>query len=191
MTSRHLLPTVLLSLGLGLGFAACGDDTDNAADIGGVPNLPAESDGDGSSPDAPPTDPSDDPGDAALAYSQCMRDNGVEDFPDPLVDGDGRVVIQDSLSEDADVVGARDVCESLLPAGGGFDAPDESSMAQMQDQMLEFATCMRDQGIDFPDPKVGADGSFLIEASSADPDAPAYQAALETCSVADDVAAQP
>jgi hypothetical protein len=197
MTTRHLLPTLLLTLGLGIGVAACGDDNGNATDTGGVPTLPSPTEGDatspvtgeGSSSDGQPTTPVDNPADDALAYSQCMRDNGVEDFPDPQVDEGGLVVVLNPDSQDSDSPSALQECEPLL-TGGGFDAPDEASVAQMQGQMLEFAKCMRDQGIDFPDPVVRADGSSLAEAGTADPSEPAYQAASEACDAAG-AAAQP
>src|SRR5712664_774403 len=38
--------------------------------------------------------PSPDPYKAALAFSQCMRDHGITDFPDPQTTGDGDVGVQ-------------------------------------------------------------------------------------------------
>lgn len=195
MTTRHLLPTLLLTLGLGIGVAACGDDTGNATDAGGVPTLPSATEGDatspatgeGSSSDGQPTTRVDNPGDDALAYSKCMRDNGVEDFPDPQIGDDGNVVVLNPKSQDSDSPSALQECEPLL-TGGSFDAPDEASVAQMLEQELEFAKCMRDQGIDFPDPEMREDGSVIVPAGADDPSGPAYQAASEACDAAGAVA---
>jgi hypothetical protein len=48
----------------------------------------------------------------ARKMAQCMRDNGVENFPDP--DG-GRVSIDGSIAEDPDFDKAQKACEKLMP----------------------------------------------------------------------------
>lgn len=81
------------------------------------------------------------------AYAQCMRDNGLPDFPDP--DREGHIPIEDdSLDMDSDVAKkANETCEPLMPK--------ESEAEQQEDYNadLEFAKCMRKEGIPgFPDP---------------------------------------
>ena len=92
-----------------------------------------------------------------MKFAECMRDNGVSEFPDPDASGeltiDG-VVNGSSLDPSAaawkKAIGA---CKDLQPAGftGDEDASDEE-----QEARLEFAQCIRDNGVkDFPDPAKG------------------------------------
>jgi hypothetical protein len=92
--------------------------------------------------------------DKGMEFAECMRDNGVSEFPDPDASGeltvDG-VLNGSSLDSDApawkQAIGA---CKDLQPPGftGDHDVGDEE-----QDARLEFAQCIRDHGVeDFPDP---------------------------------------
>jgi hypothetical protein len=45
-------------------------------------------------------------------FAQCMRDNGVPDFPDP--DG-GRMMLDKSIAEDPDFEAAQEKCGEILP----------------------------------------------------------------------------
>lgn len=48
----------------------------------------------------------------ARKMAQCMRDNGVENFPDP--EG-GRMTIDGSIAEDPDFAAAQEKCAKLMP----------------------------------------------------------------------------
>ncbi|MET8828080.1 hypothetical protein ABZX40_21225 [Streptomyces sp. NPDC004610] len=50
------------------------------------------------------------------AYSQCMRENGVDDFPDPVPGGG--LEMDGSLQDDPDFQRADETCRGLLPGGG-------------------------------------------------------------------------
>ena len=90
----------------------------------------------------------------AVKFSECMRDNGVAEFSDP--DASGRLTIDgvlngSSLDPNApawkQAIGA---CKDLQPPG--FTG-DEEVTAEEQEARLEFAQCIRDNGVeDFPDP---------------------------------------
>lgn len=99
-----------------------------------------------------------------LAFAGCMRDNGVE-FPDPVVEADGTVTFGSrpgsggggfaalrEIGRDPDLPAAREACQGLVegvafgPGQGGFD------LIEIQDALLEFARCMRDNGVDIGDP---------------------------------------
>jgi hypothetical protein len=91
--------------------------------------------------------------DQAMRFAQCMRDNGVQDFPDP--DPSGELTVDHVLngtSLDPNTAAwkkAIEACRQLQPAG--FTGHERS--AEEQKAALEFARCMRDNGItDFPDP---------------------------------------
>jgi hypothetical protein len=86
----------------------------------------------------------------ALAFAQCMRDNGV-DMPDP---GPGRRGLieafrhEDVQGEDqATVEEARAACEDLLPQ---WDH-DPGHQQERDEMMLEIADCLRQRGLDVPD----------------------------------------
>ena len=92
--------------------------------------------------------------DKAVMFAQCMRDNGVSEFPDP--DASGELTIDgvlngSSLDPDAPAwKAAIEACKDLQPPG--FTG-DEKVTAEEQETRLKFAQCIRDNGVkDFPDP---------------------------------------
>jgi len=168
---------------LPLAFAAC---SASAGTDGGVASL--------ASPDAaaasPSPDASSNPEDAMLDFAQCMRDHGV-DMPDPQTGGGGvRIGIgQNGIDPGSEAFqAAQEACQHFLD-DAGFGGPRDLSQEQL-DQMVEFAQCMRDNGIDMPDP--AADGGMSVQirgqASSGgagpggvDPQSDEFQAAMEAC----------
>ena len=54
----------------------------------------------------------------------------------------------------------------------------------MQETMLEFAACMREHGVDMPDPDFSGGGArmqFRAGAGGVDPESPTFQKAQEAC----------
>ena len=93
--------------------------------------------------------------DAMLAFTQCMRDQGI-DMADPTFDGRGGFGIQiqpgaEGTFDRQKMDAAQQACQQYLAdVQQSFDRSDPS---EMEDQLVTFAQCMRDQGItDFPDP---------------------------------------
>jgi len=134
--------------------------------------------------------PTPDPKHAAVLFSQCMREHGVPDFPDPTTSSDGNV----SLGVQAGPPGSSDLdpsstafkdasaaCQKYMPSGGaGRGKPDP----QMQQKALRYSKCMRDHGLpDFPDPKFDNGGANLqINGSpDLDPNSQKFQAAQKAC----------
>jgi hypothetical protein len=120
--------------------------------------------------------------DQELAFSKCMRDHGIADFPDP--DSNGGFALNangpgSDLAPDNPAFQAADqACRHLLP-NGGQPAVDPA----VRDKVLAYAKCMRAHGIaDFPDP--GADGGLQIQdtpGGDLDPTNPQYKAADTAC----------
>jgi hypothetical protein len=110
----------------------------------------------------------------ALQYAQCMRNNGVPDFPDPSPDG--RFPERShAQQDDPKFRAATEKCVALAPGGEHEKFGDPVFVEQVR----AFAQCMRDNGLpDFPDPD--ADGR-LRGAGHEQRDDPKYQAASETC----------
>ena len=106
----------------------------------------------------------DESGQALVDWVECMRGEGWDDLPDPSRDADGNLVINGNgitigvgletnfgaFSED-ERKAAEEVC-GIPPLFESGVISDESRQAE-QAQLLEFAKCMREQGLeDFPDP---------------------------------------
>jgi hypothetical protein len=97
----------------------------------------------------------------AVKFAECMRSNGVSEFPDPGASGkytiDG-VVNGSSLDPNAPAFKqAISACRDLEPAGftGSERSPQQTQAA------LKFAQCIRSNGVpDFPDP---ANGQPLVD----------------------------
>jgi hypothetical protein len=169
----------LLVIALTLGACSGGDGADGVATLGGGRDGTTGS-----------TGSSIDPEDALAEFAECMRDNGFEDFPDPQVDENGAIVIGGpggggGLPDDADfeeIQQAMEACQELLPQGLGPGEISEEDQAALQDAFLEYAQCMRDNGIDMPDPDFsGEGGAFGIGGEGIDPGDPDFQAADEVC----------
>lgn len=118
--------------------------------------------------------------DPALRYSECMRANGVPDFPDPE---NGRLMLRAGPGGiDPNAPGfakAQEACKELAPsgqAGGGANAD------AMQARVLEYAKCMRDNGVpDFPDPKVDGGRVQMGLPQGVSEDSPAFKQAQDAC----------
>lgn len=110
----------------------------------------------------------------ALEFAACMRDNGV-DMPDPDTDGGGMAVTLGGDGTDpADVDAAFEACKEFLPNGG---EPVEMSPEDLE-AMRAYAQCMREHGIDMPDPDPDG-GAVAMPAMPAGDEE--LQAAIEAC----------
>ena len=121
---------------------------------------------------------------ALLEFAECMRENGV-DMPDPQVEEGGGVLIrgpEGGPRNEEDFEAAMEECQELLPEEGGRF--DEQQQAAMQDAMLEYAKCMRAEGIDMPDPEFSGEGGARMtigQGSGIDPNSDEFRAAEEKC----------
>jgi hypothetical protein len=131
---------------------------------------------------------SQDPAAAILAYAQCMRDHGV-DMPDPQVDSTtGGMTVQIGSANGGDagtgptkaqMEAAQTACSHLLPTLSGKN-PGEIS-AEDQDKALAYAKCMRDHGVDMPDPKFDGGGISMEIKGNMDPGSATFQDAQSAC----------
>lgn len=128
---------------------------------------------------------------AALEHAECMRENGI-DMPDPqFTEGGGaRVALGDGDNEidpgSESFQKAEKACESImegLPGLGDDRTPAEKQ--EMQDKMVEFAQCMRDNGVPMDDPTFDEKGRVTMRmgGSKDDPKVPeeTMQAAQKAC----------
>lgn len=151
---------------LALGLGACG---------GGDANSATGADSDAQSAE-----------DARVKFAQCLREQGI-DVEDPGEGGglrfrSGRGEKADGPTfEDSGRFGeAEKECREKL--GDDF-APRELSeeeRQEFQDQVLAFARCMREQGIDMPDPEFG-EGGRITQRMDRPADEERFREAEEAC----------
>jgi hypothetical protein len=133
----------------------------------------------------------------ALAFSRCMREHGVSNFPDPTSSGGG---VQLNIGGNSGVnpqspafQAAQNGCKHLLPGGGPSSGPPSP---QARAHLLKVSECMRAHGITgFPDPTttppspgapgygvvMGRDGVFLAIPNSINVQSPAFRQAAAAC----------
>jgi len=122
--------------------------------------------------------------DAALAFARCMREHGI-DMPDPKTGGGIQLALPKGTTP-AEAQAADKACRKYLDK---VKPPEmsEAQQKQFRDAALANARCMREHGIDMPDPTFGADGTATIRIGSGkgrtglDPNNPRFQAAQKAC----------
>jgi hypothetical protein len=111
--------------------------------------------------------------DAALAYAQCVRDNGYAEFPDPKPDG------FQFLIDQKDVVRfkkAAEACKDIAPAG----MRDEGVTPEQLDALLKLSQCVRENGVpEFPDPD--SEGRYDLRDTGIGPGDTRVDAAMDAC----------
>lgn len=112
-------------------------------------------------------------------YSECMRANGVADFPNPNAQGQisyGGISVPKATWQNA--IGA---CANLQPPGWS----DAQRTPAQQAAALEFAQCVRAHGVpDFPDPGTARDPLIDTSRMRGDVSAgsiPELKPAVEAC----------
>lgn len=129
---------------------------------------------------------------AALEFAQCMREHGVE-VQDPQP-GQGGVVIGKVEKKEGGGSGkelsapatdeAMEACGEIMEDAAPELSPEEEE--EHKEQALAFAQCMREHGVDMPDPQFGSDGKMTMRiggpnSSGPDPDSPVFEQAQEAC----------
>jgi hypothetical protein len=122
----------------------------------------------------------------AYKFSACMRNHGVENFPDPRVStSNGQQSINLSLSPSVAhspaFKSARTACERLLPQGNS--GPGAAQQQTQTKDLIAFAQCMRNHGfLGFPDPTAqGQLSPTQIQSAGINLKAPAVQSAADAC----------
>ncbi len=185
---RRLIPVLL---GVALVAAACSGGSESAesdvATLEATDSVVVAADAD------EPTETDDE--EQLLAFTACMRDEGV-DIGDPTVDSDGNVRLGGNANvgeiDQNALAAAADVCGDLLDGVTlGFTDADQT---ELQDTLVDFAGCMRDNGYDMDDPDLsnfgapgggseddGAPATGRGPFGDIDQDDPAFQAAFDAC----------
>jgi hypothetical protein len=147
---------------------------------------------------------------ALLTFTECLREHGLE-VDDPDFDGTGGFGLlipggggadgdSGAAGPDDDTQAAMEACQPLLE--GIRSQFNDFDPSQLEDQLYAFAECMRDEGVDWPDPDLTAfapgggaagppgggepgegpnQGGGPFAGNGVDLEDPLVQAALETC----------
>ncbi len=134
MSGKRCSPAALALIAIAALMSGCGSSASAGTGGGGSGNTAASTQ-------------------QAVKFAQCMRSNGVSNFPDPSASGKltiDAVANGSSLNTNAPAFKqALSACKGLEPAG--FTGGTRSS--QQQAAGLKFARCIRSNGVpDFPDP---------------------------------------
>jgi len=136
---------------------------------------------------------------STLGFSECMRADGVTDFPDPGLKLSGSFNSLAGIEFPATInpsspafQAAQTACAKLLPGGGpGSQQPP----AGFIERMREVSVCMRERGVTgFPDPTFtrpsnpagysmvsDEDGVVVAVPRTINPEAPAFKNAAAAC----------
>ena len=157
MTHRKMKRTLTLVVVLGLAIAACGGSTADEEDSGGLATLTDESAAE--TEETLPPEPEQTIEEQVLAFADCMRDNGVPDFQDPIVNADGSVEFVgvgpgagDDGEPDPALFDAFEVCAELIEDVAFGAGGSEFDINEIQDSLIAFAACLRENGLDVDDP---------------------------------------
>jgi hypothetical protein len=171
MTRSPLL--LIAAVGAALALGACGSSDDNGGASSGKSGSDKAFQG-------------------ALKYAKCMREHGI-DMPDPQRVGSGGIkqTMNGKPGSKAKMDAANKDCQKYMQIGGG-KAPSAAEQAKAKDAMLAYAKCMRDNGVDMPDPKFSSSGGGVTfqlggpgkkggTTGGPNPESPAFKKADEAC----------
>ena len=104
-------------------------------------------------------------GDGLLAFSRCMRANGVPDYPDPQP-GASRAKILSAQQlgvSSSQLSAAENTCQHLLPVGNNDQFPP-AEVPPLLIGMREFSQCVRSHGEpNWPDPILDSEGRPVFD----------------------------
>jgi hypothetical protein len=160
-----------LLVAVAFGAAGCGGGEEPDATVAAAPENPASA---GASP-APSNSGN------PVAYAQCMRRNGVSNFPDPGSDGGIKFGSKENVDPNSSAFKtANEKCREYLPQGEKNVNPGQDPWST--DLKLQYAKCMRENGVpSFPDPN--QEGMFpqLERGGAIDPDSAQFKKADTAC----------
>jgi hypothetical protein len=175
--TARTVAAIIATAGLVLLLAACGGSGPTSS---GVATMPGPSAGLATPAGLTATTAASDQIAQAIAYAQCMRSNGVPSWPDPDSSGTFPKSQLEHLGvTDSKLQAGESACQHLLPNGGS--GPTQAQLQQSRAQALNFAQCMRSQGVpNFPDPD---DTGRVPDPASVglNQGAPQFQAANQAC----------
>jgi hypothetical protein len=160
---RRTLATVALLMAVGMMGCSHADDPKVATAHSGAPSATAGTAAGGQNSD--------------LKYSQCMRDHGLEWFPDPGPDGGLGVRVPAGTDQNT-LNKAEEACKAYNPATNRTGKVSQADL----DKIRQESQCIRDHGFPkYPDPD--ANGTVAIDEKNTgiSPDDEAFEKARQEC----------
>jgi hypothetical protein len=126
---------------------------------------------------------------ARLSLAKCFRAHGIN-VPDPSsgggAAGGGGIFRELRNYPQAQVTAARQACSQYFAKAFPQLNLTPAQRAQVQQQLVKFAECMRSHGVDIPDPTFNGSGAgrgfgFRRAFGSVDRNSPAFQSASKAC----------
>jgi len=121
--------------------------------------------------------------DAGLNFARCMREHGIQ-VEDPKPGERGIRMMEPKGVSPQKMRAADEACQKYLKDVRGPELSDEQQK-EFREAALAHARCMREHGIDFPDPTFGENGQATIRLGRGKggprPDDPKFKAAQEAC----------
>lgn len=129
----------------------------------------------------------------ATSFAECLRTEGIN-VPDPELNADGTVnmaALRQNLAgnpgfnfQDPRFRQTMDKCVPILQNASFAGQPSREDEIELQDNLLEFAECLRGIGVDVGDPDFseGRGGAFRSMIGDLDIDRDSLQVAMSQCS---------
>jgi hypothetical protein len=117
----------------------------------------------------------------ALIYAQCMRANGVPNFPDPQRQGNGvKVNVDKDKGKDTpELTKALEACRDKMPQG---DADGPNSDRVDAAKLADWTKCMRAKLPKFPDPQVsGNTMTVTLKGTGIKGDSAEFESVRQAC----------
>ena len=122
--------------------------------------------------------------DAQLKFVRCLRAEGIE-VKDPeggkLVIGAGPGEGRKEGAPPEKMRRAQEKCEKYLREAGPPKELSKEDQEEFEKSALAFTRCMREHGIDLPDPQVDGGGVQQRLPAGANPESPRFRKAEQAC----------
>jgi hypothetical protein len=165
----------VLAVALTLVLAACGGGGDSDG-VASLTDTNGQTEQDGTAGSGGGSANEQERREAELEYARCMREHGV-DFPDPV---NGRFEFRGTRRDEGKLEQAQEACRSILERIGPPQL-DEQQQAELREAALAFARCMREHGVDMPDPTFRDDGGMLQTLPQGAENDPKFEDAQKAC----------
>jgi hypothetical protein len=114
--------------------------------------------------------------DAMLLMARCLRKQGL-DVEDPRPGQPMQLRVD--RADDARTRTANETCQKEL--ADVLPEPSAEDRERMRENGLEFARCMRKNGVDMPDPTADGGGVFRFGGDGIDPQSETFKKAQKAC----------
>jgi hypothetical protein len=171
MSNTRRVAACVIALALAGGVAACGSSGSSSSTTAASASTGTQSQ-------------------ARLDLAKCFRAHGLN-VPDPSSGGGaaggggggGGIIRSLQNYPQAQVNAARQACQTYFAKAFPRLNLSPTQRAQVQQQLVKFAQCMRSHGVNVPDPTFNGGGGFGFQRAfrSVDRNSPAFQAANKAC----------